>query len=191
MNDVRADTVVVMAKAPHPGLVKTRLEPLLGANGCAQLQATLIATAATLAVDAGYRARVATMPAAACDEVCALTPPPAEIVPQRGSSLGERMCCAVSDGFTAGADCVIVIGTDLPTLTVDRLPEVFSIDPLLWGGADVLAATLAVAEEAKLTVQLLPVERDLDVPDDAGALRDDPRLSAAVRSLLAPVEADA
>jgi len=34
--------VLVMAKAPRAGLVKTRLHPLLGPQGCARLQAVLI-----------------------------------------------------------------------------------------------------------------------------------------------------
>jgi len=34
--------VLVMAKAPRAGLVKTRLHPLLGPQGCAHLQTGLI-----------------------------------------------------------------------------------------------------------------------------------------------------
>lgn len=37
-----APGILVMAKAPRPGTVKTRLHPLLGPQRCAKLQAELI-----------------------------------------------------------------------------------------------------------------------------------------------------
>ena len=46
-----AVSVLVMAKAPRAGSVKTRLEPLLGPDGCARLQAALIETVTAWAVD--------------------------------------------------------------------------------------------------------------------------------------------
>ena len=44
---------IVIAKAPRPGLCKTRLEPLLGAQGCADLQAALIRRATAWAAEVG------------------------------------------------------------------------------------------------------------------------------------------
>ena len=42
----RRPAALVMARAPRAGEVKTRLEPLLGPEGCARLQAELLARAA-------------------------------------------------------------------------------------------------------------------------------------------------
>jgi glycosyltransferase A (GT-A) superfamily protein (DUF2064 family) len=43
--------VLVMAKAPQPGRVNTRLQPLLGKEGCAQMQVELIRRAVDWALE--------------------------------------------------------------------------------------------------------------------------------------------
>lgn len=53
------------------------------------------------------------------------------------------------------------------------LPQVFAIDPVLWGGPDVLAARLERARLAGLRVGMLTPLRDLDTAQDAAALFDD------------------
>ncbi len=63
-------------------------------------------------------------------------------------------------------------------------PQLFTIDPQLWGGPSVLTATLAQARAAGVPVVLLPADRDLDDIDDARALRDDARVPLEVRRLL-------
>lgn len=60
----------------------------------------------------------------------------------------------------------------------------FGIDPALWSTEKVLTATLALAERKRLSTQLLSPLRDLDTPDDAAALLDDPRLPADIAALL-------
>lgn len=44
-------SVLVMAKAPRAGSVKTRLEPLLGPEACARLQGALIEAVTAWAAD--------------------------------------------------------------------------------------------------------------------------------------------
>jgi rSAM/selenodomain-associated transferase 1 len=181
------------------------------------LQAALLTSVVALAVDAGYATTVVVTPPHACDGVAAAVRPAARVAPQRGVSLGDRMLAAVDDALAAGAGCVVVVGTDAPTLDERTLavafaalgdadvvlgpaedggyylvglrarqPALFALDPALWGGPDVLAATLDAARHAGLAVRLLDVQRDLDRPDDALALRDDPRVPVAVRSVLHP-----
>lgn len=206
--------VVVMAKSPRPGMVKTRLEPLLGRIGCAELQALLLATVTGLTVRCGFRCYVAVSPGTATPEVAALVPAAVTVIAQRGADLGERMRAAVGEVFAAGAGRVLVVGTDAPTLSgatlaaasraldrhdvvlgpaadggyyligLSRPLPLFDLDPLLWGGAQVLDATLGIAAAAGLTVRLLPQERDLDTPDDATALATDQRLPRRIRDLL-------
>ena len=65
-------------------------------------------------------------------------------------------------------------------------PELFAVDPALWGGGRVLAASLAAARDASLTVALLPPLRDLDTPADAAALLADPLVPAGIRQALQP-----
>ena len=66
--------VLVMARAPRPGEAKTRLEPLLGREGCARLQAALIARAVAWAGEVGCEPWVACTPGDARDELAACAP---------------------------------------------------------------------------------------------------------------------
>jgi len=128
--------VVVMAKAPRPGLAKTRLAPLIGHARCGSLQAALItltaAVATSVAPDATF---VAFDPPDAEDEIAGLLPPGAELVPQRGWHLGERLAGAVADVFAAHRGPLVVVGTDIPLLEPRHLHDAF-MD--LAGGADVV-----------------------------------------------------
>ena len=65
------------------------------------------------------------------------------------------------------------------------VPSLFDIDPELWGGPGVLAATVTRVEANGLRCHLLEVLRDLDTPEDAVALAAEPTLPSAFRSLLA------
>ena len=64
------------------------------------------------------------------------------------------------------------------------VPLLFEIDPELWGGPDVLAATVARVEANGLRCHLLEVLRDLDTPQDAVALAAEPSLPSELRALL-------
>jgi uncharacterized protein len=197
-----------MARAPRPGQAKTRLEPLLGPDGCARLQAELIRVAVRWAETVGP-AFVAVSPADALEEVEA---PGATLFGQEGADLGERMGTAVQ---RVGGP-VVVIGTDMPTLGpfhaasvlsdlsagVDvvfgpahdggyylvalREPrtDLFALPAGAWGGSEVLFLSLARAAAAGLEVGLLRGERDLDTPGDAQALLLHHALPETVASIL-------
>jgi len=122
--------VAVLAKAPVAGFAKTRLIPVLGADGAALLQARLIARA------------VATACAAAIGPVTLwATPDPSHpafqatrtqgvaLARQDDGDLGARMLAAIA---AADGPC-LVIGTDCPALTADHLRTTADI---LRGGAD-------------------------------------------------------
>jgi glycosyltransferase A (GT-A) superfamily protein (DUF2064 family) len=51
--NAQAPAVLIMARAPRAGEVRRALEPLLGREGCLELQSTLIAQAATWAREVG------------------------------------------------------------------------------------------------------------------------------------------
>lgn len=170
-------SVLVMAKAPRPGTVKTRLHPLLGPDGCAALQAELIRHTFALITGHGLRCHVAHAPAEARGALATLVPADVGLLPQRGPGLGRRLAAAVEDVFGAG------------------FGPLFALDPDLWGGDRVFDATRALAEEeGRLTVAALPELRDLDTPEDAAAhldafsAGDDGELPARVAALLRPPE---
>ena len=111
--------VLVMAKAPVPGRVKTRLQPLLGRDGCAELQAELIRHAAAWALEvAPGAAWLAYSPARAREEIEQLVPSGVDLFPQRGRSLGQRLEAATRHVLERRPGALLVIGTDAPTLTL-------------------------------------------------------------------------
>jgi rSAM/selenodomain-associated transferase 1 len=119
-------TVVVLAKAPVPGRVKTRLCP-----PCTPHQAAVLATAAILdtlaAVDGSTcRRRVLALDGAPGPWV----PPRWDVVPQSQGDLGDRLDAAVVtiDGP------VLVVGMDTPQLTSSLLDSAW--ERLLAPGVD-------------------------------------------------------
>jgi glycosyltransferase A (GT-A) superfamily protein (DUF2064 family) len=112
--------VLVMARAPRPGACKRRLEPLLGPEGCARLQAVLIARAAAwgraVAGDRLYVAHLGAGDDAGAREIAALVGEPADVFAQQGEDHGERLANAVTRALCGGGP-VLVVGPDLPGLS--------------------------------------------------------------------------
>jgi uncharacterized protein len=111
--------IAILAKAPLPGLAKTRLEPVLGADGAANLQARFIAHAVTTAQSAAI-GPVALWAApdrhhpvfqTIADELGVA------LAVQPEGDLGARMMAALA----AACGPAIVVGTDCPTLTAEHL----------------------------------------------------------------------
>ena len=106
-----------MAKAPRAGEVKTRLEPLLGAEGCARLQGLLLARTARWAAEvAPGAAFVAFTPDDALAEVGDLIPAGTDLFPQEGADLGERLAAATGRVLAMHQGPLLTVGTDLATL---------------------------------------------------------------------------
>lgn len=127
--------VLVMAKAPYPGRAKTRLQPLLAAQGCARLQAELLQHTVTLATGHGLRTYVAYDPPGAREVMSDLLPAGMPLLPQRAGHLGQRMTAAVEHVFLFGPGPLLVIGTDAPTLTDGALDRALGT---LRAGSDVV-----------------------------------------------------
>jgi hypothetical protein len=190
----RADgpRIAVFAKAPVPGAVKTRLVPLLGADGAARLQGSLARH--TLAV--AREAQPATLQLWCAPDAthpffgeCAVRYR-CELLSQQGADLGERMANAF-----AGVTPLVLIGTDCPALRASHLaaawdalrshdavvapaedggyvliglarpqPALFSGMP--WGDASIMARTRKRVADAELTCVELETLWDVDRPDD-------------------------
>lgn len=109
--------ILMMARAPRPGVVKTRLQPLLGPKGCARLQGELIRHTASWAAGCTQAAWLAFTPADGRDEIAALTPSSVRLFPQEGDDLGARLRHATRLVFNNHRDRLIVVGTDAPELS--------------------------------------------------------------------------
>lgn len=128
-------SLLVMAKAPQPGRTKTRLEPLLGQEGCARLQAALIRRAASLAArSAADAAFLAYTPEAAGETMRFLVPAGTITFPQRGDHLGQRLTTATAAVLALRPGPLVIIGTDCPVLCP---PHVWAAIRQLADGCDV------------------------------------------------------
>jgi rSAM/selenodomain-associated transferase 2/rSAM/selenodomain-associated transferase 1 len=118
--------LAIMARAPSsPG--KSRLIRELGTRDGESLRGALLrdtfASVANLDVP---KAVLFTGPDQE-SEIRALTPFPALFLPQRGATLGERMCGGIRDLLGLGFDAVALIGSDLPTLPSVRVTTALDI----------------------------------------------------------------
>jgi rSAM/selenodomain-associated transferase 1 len=199
--------LLVIAKAPAPGLVKTRLCP-----PCTHQQAAHIAAAAlhdTLSAADGADAVTRTI------LLSGQYPAPVgwHLVAQRGDGLGERLARGFADTARPGTGCVL-IGMDTPQVSTGLLNQVAAglddADAVLGlaadGGwwtlalrdpthaqvlrtvpmstADTGAATLAALRSRGLRVRLATTLRDVDTIQDAWAVAaqcPDGAFAAAVR----------
>lgn len=127
--------VLVMAKAPLPGTVKTRLHPVLGPHRCARLQAALVRHTTELTVEHGFDTYLAFTPAGQHATMRSLVPAGVHLHAQRGNHLGQRLAAAVTDVLARRPGPLVVLGTDAPTLTADLLTDAFTE---LAAGADVV-----------------------------------------------------
>lgn len=214
MSEPQRPAAIVIAKAPRPGLCKTRLEPVLGPDGCARLQRALLRRAAAWAAAVGTP-YVTFTPDDAREEIAALAPG-ARLLAQVDGDLGDRLAAATTAVLEEHGGPVVLIGSDTPQLTaaharaaLDDLrdgidvtlgpasdggyyliglrephPEVFALPTEAWGGPEVLRLSLEAAASAGLSVGMLRSERDLDEPSDVEAFLADPLTPPDVRAAL-------
>jgi rSAM/selenodomain-associated transferase 1 len=118
-----ASRLLVFAKAPRPGEVKTRLIPRLGPVGAAALHSQLIEhTLATANIAAPGAVELHGAPADdAFFRYCA-SRYGVSLVEQSGADLGERMHAAFEHAFEqSGCRSAVLIGSDSPALTPRHL----------------------------------------------------------------------
>lgn len=126
-------TLIVLAKAPVAGRVKTRLSP-----PCTPDQAATIARAAIVDTLAAAMATPGVRPVLVLDgEPAEWVPLGMEVVPQVGGNLADRLAGA----FAASSGPTALIGMDTPQVTPDTLRA--AVDALLMPAVDaVLGRTL-------------------------------------------------
>ena len=204
---MRAAQLLVIAKAPVPGRVKTRLCP-----PCTADQAAAVAEAALAdTLDAGRDAPVVRRTIVLSGTMA--TPAGWRTVRQRGAELGERLAHAFADTARPGM-ASLLIGMDTPQVNAALLAGIVAaldhadavLAPAVDGGwwalalrdpgraavlhgvpmsrPDTGALTAAALARAGLEVVRGPILRDVDTATDARAVADevpDGRFGHAVR----------
>jgi glycosyltransferase A (GT-A) superfamily protein (DUF2064 family) len=200
-------TLLVIAKQPRPGRVKTRLVPPCTPEQAAALAEAALADTLHTVLAAPARRRILVLDG----EPGPWLPPGFDIVPQCGGGLDERLAGA----FAAADGPALLIGMDTPQLTPGLLTVDWEVadawfgpavdggfwalglrvpDPALVRGVPMSAASTGACQRARLRaaglrVADLPRLRDVDTAADAVAVaRQAPRsrFAARVREL-APV----
>lgn len=191
--------LLIFAKAPVAGQVKTRLLPVLSAEQAAALHRQLVAhSVATLLAS---RLAPVVLYVSDDDDFWSTLGDGFEVQKQCGGDLGERMHQAISDQL-ALTNKVVLIGSDCPFITADylsqALAELSSPRPKLvlgpaadggyvliaanaitaqvfcsvnWGSEHVLVQTLAQIIQLGWQYCCLPELNDIDRPEDLALLK--------------------
>lgn len=200
--------LIIFAREPVPGMVKTRLARDLGDQAAAELYAAMLED--VLENAAGLEG-VRTMAFCATDG----GPAPALLAPhiasfvQSGTTLGDRMAAAFESAFKSGIEACCIIGSDSPNLPAEFIIQAFvhlehdKVDAVFgpaedggyyllglrrswpglfrnipWSTATVLETSLKQAEALGLRTTCLPTWYDLDELKDLLRLLDSPGASA-------------
>mgnify|MGYP001791627198 CR=1 FL=1 len=185
----------IFTRFPAPGRTKTRLIPLLGDLGAANLQKQMTEHLVnhlqkiqdlTLQVHftGGTRSQMRTWLGNQ------LT-----LVAQSEGDLGQRLLTAFQQGFTAGLQRIVIIGSDCPNLNEAHITQALALlhthevvfgpatdggyyliglshmcpalfDGIAWGSDRDLTQTQVIAGQQNLSTALLPQHSDVDRPED-------------------------
>jgi uncharacterized protein len=190
--------LIILTRYPEPHRTKTRMIPRLGPEGAAQLQGDMTDHALAWARELAVRASVSVQVRFEGGDEARMRSRFGDsfpYLPQGPGDLGDRMVRAIAEAFAAGADRVIVVGTDCPGITADLAEQAFErlatadlvLGPatdggyyliglrrpvpalfagIAWGQETVLHETQTRAEELGLATSLLTELSDVDRPED-------------------------
>ena len=101
MTEITRGVLIVFAKEPAAGRVKTRMVPPLSPQQAADLYAQLLrdvlTTTGCIALELGLSPILAVHPPDATPVLARSAPAEFRVIPQRGANLGERMTAAIRE----------------------------------------------------------------------------------------------
>ena len=124
------DRLIIFSRYPRSGTTKTRMIPVMGAEGAAELQRRMtehtLATASILAREQPVQIEIHFEDSNPVQMKSWLGAVP-EYRRQSQGDIGERMQHALSEAFSAGADRTVLIGTDIPDITAEILKKAYGV----------------------------------------------------------------
>lgn len=196
--------LILFAKRPRPGEVKTRLVPPLTEGQALGLYSAFLADQIAFIEHLGDGRAIEIC----SDEAWGQAERGIPLTLQGAGDLGERMLRAFERSTAEGAEATVIIGADCPTLPASFVERAFEsletgadavISPaddggyvliglsrpcsglfrdIPWGGADVLAATREKAREHGILLEEIEGWYDVDDVEDILRLAADPSLAA-------------
>ena len=196
----RNNLLMVFAKNPDPGKVKTRLAKTIGEDKALAIYLKLLEH--TYSIADKVFADKAVFYSDRVEEFDILDYYKFPKFLQKGNDLGERMDRAFGEAFAQGYEKVVIIGSDCYELTSEIIEDAFKlldeINVVLgpasdggyyllgmdrhyshlfrdkkWSTPDVLLDTILDTKKLKLSYTLLPTLTDVDEEKDLGALKDE------------------
>ncbi len=184
--------LIVFAKSPELGRVKTRLQPFLAEAESLRLHRAFVEDTVSLVRGIELEHLEIHFSGLAAQD---LLPSGIDVLRQFGADLGERLENAARHAFSFGPRRLIFLGTDSPAMSRDQIRHAFKaleshdivIGPaedggytllglracyvqlfhkIRWGGSLVLEQTLHRAREIGIEPHLLPLWWDVDRPKD-------------------------
>ncbi len=193
-----SECLVIFTRYPEPGKTKTRLIPVLGAEGAASLQRQMTeqTIAKTKALQCERQISIAVYFSDGSQPLMENWLGTSVVYRrQSDGDLGTRMAVAFQTELEAGAQSVVIIGTDCPDLTIEILTQAFEalkqhdlvVGPaadggyyliglrrllpelfvgVSWGTSQVRQQTVEIAQSLDLAIAFLPLLNDIDRPED-------------------------
>ncbi|KHE90282.1 MAG: TIGR04282 family arsenosugar biosynthesis glycosyltransferase [Candidatus Scalindua rubra] len=194
-------SLIIFAKNPISGKVKTRLTPYINPTEAAELyQAFITDIVSNIHKLKCEQVTIAYTPSnaeAAFHSICGQS---VDYLPQKGDNLGERMKNAFMYSFDKGSKRTVIIGTDSPTLPSSYIQKAFDalkevpvtvgptfdggyyliglsgqnyaiFDGIDWSTSKVFGQTLTRIQAINKQLYVLPPWYDVDTPDNLEFLR--------------------
>ncbi len=194
--------LMIFTRYPEPGKAKTRLIPVLGADGAADLHRRMtehtIDQAKTIKTDCIISVYFT---GGTVEQMQHWLGHDLQYRSQHAGDLGDRLIDAFQTAFAQGASSAIAIGTDCPAITSELLTIAFdqlnqhdltigsALDGgyyliglrrcipelfrgITWSTDVVFQQTLTIAKRLALEISNLPVLNDIDRPEDLADLQE-------------------
>jgi uncharacterized protein len=186
---VPAKLIILFAKAPVPGLVKTRLFPVLTPKRAAELhQAFVVDMIQKFRHVEGATFELHTN---TCSDAWASLGVTRKL--QISGDLGLKMIHSLKQGLRSGAERVLIVGSDVPTVPMEHVLRLLDssadvslgpasdggfyaisarrvtasmFDTVKWSESDTLARTIEAIKRAGLSVEIGAEWFDVDEPAD-------------------------
>ena len=201
MTKTQTKAIILFARDPVAGKVKTRLAPLLSEDLILELYIRFLDDSIEKICKVGDADRfIGVTPSDSSGYFSRMNAERAvTIFMQEGADLGERMLSAFQARFDEGYEHVVIIGSDSPSLPVTYIEKALNSDKDLtigpstdggyyligmhqkpvdvfsggmdWGSEKVLAQTLERVQKRDFSLELLPLWYDVDRADDLKFLK--------------------
>jgi uncharacterized protein len=194
--------IVIMAKYPEAGKVKTRLQPFFTECESAELAKCFLQDTVNKALCVTKNVIIAYSPSYKQDEFSTLLSGNVTFIAQNGVDLGDRMLNAFQCAFKQNFNSVLMIGTDSPSFPTEFLEQSFKVlkendavigetidggfyliglnklyteifNAVEWSSSKTFLQTKSNFKKLEISFSELPVFFDVDVPQDLKRLQED------------------